>query len=348
MTSSPPPDSNAPAPRQIAETLAECPVRAVTPVRGGANNRVYRVECEEGRLFALKSYFRQANDPRDRLGTEIAALGFLHRHGIKVVPEIIASDSDAGFALFEWIEGEAVTQPDDGDIDSTLALTAQLRGLGEASDATDLLLASEACLSGAEVERQVKARLDSLREPAAGEPELARFLEHDFVPALKKAVDDVREGYHREGLDFGRDIDPDKRTLSPSDFGFHNTLRQQDGKLVFVDFEYFGWDDPVKLTADFLHHPGMTLTEAQKVRFQAGTAKIFEADASFQARLALLYPIIGLRWCMILLNEFLPERLSRRRFAESVGSEQGLRVQQLNKARAQLGAVLNGMGGDMP
>ena len=52
--------------------------------------------------------------------------------------------------------------------------------------------------------------------------------------------------------------------LSPSDFGFHNSLKTKKDQIIFFDFEYFGKDDPVKLAADFLLHPGMTLNLQQK------------------------------------------------------------------------------------
>ena len=44
------------------------------------------------------------------------------------------------------------------------------------------------------------------------------------------------------------------QVFSPSDFGFHNALLKDNGKLCFLDFEYFGRDDPVKLMADFIWH----------------------------------------------------------------------------------------------
>ena len=53
-----------------------------------------------------------------------------------------------------------------------------------------------------------------------------------------------------------------QRALSPSDFGLHNALRGQDGQLRFVDFEYFGWDDPVKLVSDSGDPSGSDLAEA--------------------------------------------------------------------------------------
>ena len=49
----------------------------------------------------------------------------------------------------------------------------------------------------------------------------------------------------------------EQRTLSPSDFGFHNALRRPDGRVVFLDLEYFGWDDPAKMISDFLLHPAL-------------------------------------------------------------------------------------------
>ena len=67
------------------------------------------------------------------------------------------------------------------------------------------------------------------------------------------------------------------RSLVPSDFGFHNSLRRPDGSLAFVDFEYFGWDDPVKLTADILLHPGRPLAAPQRRRFRAAAARLYGA-----------------------------------------------------------------------
>ena len=52
-----------------------------------------------------------------------------------------------------------------------------------------------------------------------------------------------------------------------------------------------------------------------KARFLAGCRTLFARDAGFSDRLDLLHPLYGLRWCLILLNEFLPERWARRAFA---------------------------------
>ena len=60
-------------------------VRAVVPLSGGANNRVFRVEAASG-VALLKSYFRHPDDPRDRLGTEWAFTSFAWDNGVRCIP----------------------------------------------------------------------------------------------------------------------------------------------------------------------------------------------------------------------------------------------------------------------
>jgi thiamine kinase-like enzyme len=49
-------------------------------------------------------------------------------------------------------------------------------------------------------------------------------------------------------------IDENFMIVSPSDFGFHNIIIKNN-KLVFIDFEFSGWDDPAKMYCDFILQP---------------------------------------------------------------------------------------------
>ena len=118
----------------------------------------------------------------------------------------------------------------------------------------------------------------------------------------------VQLGAFLAEIDFDEPIGAEARTLSPSDFGFHNAIRRPDGMLDFVDFEYFGWDDPAKTIVDFLLHPGMQLDDALKRRFAAGVCAAFAELPALPARTRIVYPLFGLKWGLILLNDFLPER----------------------------------------
>jgi hypothetical protein len=108
--------------------------------------------------------------------------------------------------------------------------------------------------------------------------------------------------------------------------------------LAFVDFEYFGWDDPVKLTADILLHPGTVLAPAQRQRFRRAALRLYGGDPGFGRRLSIFLPLFGLRWVLILLNEFIPERWSRRVLAGDSGTWSDAKARQLARARELLGS----------
>ncbi len=317
---------------EIAARLAGRRVVLIEPVTGGGNNRLHRVVCADGTRLALKAYFQDRTDSRDRLGTEFAALRFLSGQGVSCVPAAIAADPTSGHALYGWAAGEPVVPPSIGDIDAAVRFVALLKQAAMDPAAALLPPASEACFSGFELVRQVEARYARLQAAAAANGALGRFLKQEMRPALDRHATAARLAYADAGLDFAAEIDGARRTLSPADFGFHNALRRASGELVFLDFEYFGWDDPVKLTADFLWHPGMVLEEKLKRHFRQRMLELFADDPTFARRLEILHPLYGLRWAAIVLNEFLPERWRRRAFA---GTTQRLSVLSRQLARAQ-------------
>jgi hypothetical protein len=325
----------------IAAALLAAPPRAVAAVPGGGNNRLYRVEDAAGRAFALKTYLNSSAETRDRLGHEWSGLDFLCRHGVTCVPQPIAMHRTDGAALYGWVEGARVESVGAREIDAAVAFVASLKALSRLPEAVMLPLAVEACLSAEELIDQIERRLQRLA--AVEDPRLRSVMQQEILPARDRAVARARAGYAAPQLAIARDLEPELRTLSPSDFGFHNALSTSDG-LVFLDFEYFGWDDPVKLVADFLHHPGMALDAAARRRFLAGARQVFASDPGFNLRLALLYPLYGLRWVCILLNEFLPERWARRAYA-GAADRRAAEARQLAKARAKL-ADLGGLPHD--
>jgi len=165
------------------------------------------------------------------------------------------------------------------------------------------------------------------------------------VYAPKKRATSPASAHHsREAPEAGPDerpLAPADRTLSPSDFGLHNALRTAAG-LVFLDFEYFGWDDPVKLVADVVWHPGMGLDSDARQKFFAGAADVYRVDAGFLSRFERDAPLYGLRWALIVLGEFLPAVRERRRAAGATDDGPALLERQLAKATALVDRVRHG------
>ena len=319
---------------RVARSLIGGPVDRLRRVGGGRNSRVHRVDAASG-AFALKQYPSLEDDPRDRLGAEVGALRWMAENGFTAAPRVVAVDREQNSVLLSWVEGERVGAVDAEDVDQALAFLSRLHELRRAPALPPSRLAAEACLSGAEIERQLVGRIQQLLA-LEGEAALRSFLEADVTPALEKLVTRARSEHPGGIASFDRELDPEGRTLAPSDFGFHNALRGRDGGLTFIDFEYFGWDDPVKLTADVLLHPGTPVAAELKDRFRRGAERVYESDPDFAARLEVFYPLFGLRWVLILLNEFHPERWRRRVLAGATEDWGAAKARQLEAARDRL------------
>ena len=323
----------------VASTLLGVVVdRADRIANRGRNSRIYRIRSG-GQSFALKQYPSRQDDPRDRLQAEADALRLMEHSHIDCVPRVVAMDRQESWLLITWIEGSPVDNADEGDIDAADQFLSAVHTLRDTPEAQCLPLAAEACLSGAEIERQIRQRLGRLNTRRTSDQELGMFLESSFIPALDRVLQRVASKISAIGIAYDAVLPRTVQSLIPADFGFHNSLRQPDGSLVFLDFEYFGWDDPVKLAADFLLHPGMTLAPAARGRFRLAAERRHAHDLFFTNRLDALLPLFGLRWVLILLNEFLPERWESRVKAGAAASWTEEKRRQLIQARELLGHI---------
>lgn len=313
-------------------------VGSLRTLHGGRNNRIYRFEAGGG-SYVAKVYFAHRGDPRDRLGVEFEALRFLRAHGVTSVPEPVASEPASRLAIYRFVSGAAVTSVEERDVDDAVCFLQRLRELTGSPGSRSLPAASEACFSVEAAIRSVEGRLARLTSVPPGDAVEREFRE--FLAAVRPALDAVaRRARERAAPD--RELPRGERTLSPSDFGFHNALRPPEGGLVFLDFEYFGWDDPAKTISDFLLHPAMSLDARLKQRFVAGALDALGRGGGLPQRLEALYPVYGLKWCLLLLNEFVPEDRERRHFAVAGSGDPGAaRPLQLERARALLVRVMS-------
>jgi hypothetical protein len=323
---------------EVAQALVGDTVTVSRLVTGGRNSRIWRV-ASGARAFALKQYPSRRDDPRDRLATEVGALRLMERYRIDAVPRVLGVDRERGYALLGWIDGSDVTDVNDADIDTAVVFLAAIHGLRSTPWAAEQPPAAEACLCGREIERQIQGRLARLRYAARDERELIDFIDNSVAPRLAVASPKALSAVTAAGLAFDAELPQEWRSLVPSDFGFHNSLRRPDGSLAFLDFEYFGWDDPVKLTADILLHPGRPLAPAQRRRFRQAATQLYGGDPAFAVRLSAYLPLFGLRWVLILLNEFIPERWQRRVLAGETGSWGDVKARQLAQAREFLAGL---------
>jgi Phosphotransferase enzyme family len=307
---------------------------SVEPLGAGNNSRVFRVALDGSRdcrrHVVVKFYRRDAGDARDRLTTEFESLRFLWQNNVRSIPCPIAIAHDRRCAIYEYVDGEVAgsAPPNAIDVDASVEFLRLLKQLRGVPGSQALSAASEACFSIDAIVANVAGRVERLRRAPDGDDgrRMRRWLDNLFAPFEAETIAWARDTSAAAGIAFDRPLAADARTLSPSDFGLHNAIRRPDGRLAFVDFEYFGWDDPAKTIVDFLLHPGMQLPDALKRRFAIEAQALFADIPLLRARTRVVYPLFSLKWAVILLNDFLPERF--------VHASAERRALQLAKAQA--------------
>ncbi len=298
----------------------------------GRNSRCYQLQCVDGESYVLKFYFQSASDPRDRLGVEFKALSFLWNNGVCCVPRAIVMDRESKSAVYQYIPGAAVESKNlrQEDIDDLVEFLESINQLRTSSGASRFGPASEACFSIGDVIASVENRLTRFDQVVSSDQGLADFLDSGFRPLFA----DVQKWIRKANIGLGQELDKKERILSPSDVGFHNALREGRGRITFLDLEYFGWDDPAKLIADFILHPAMELPDNLKASYVRKMLRLFPEQKMLKERTGLVYPLFGLKWCLILLNEFLRDDSQRRHFASCGAYDPAaIQEQQLEKAR---------------
>ncbi|MGB0580874.1 MAG: aminoglycoside phosphotransferase family protein [Limisphaerales bacterium] len=295
---------------------------------GGANNRVYQVTAGD-RSWVLKQYFKREGDPRDRFAAEQDYYTALWAAGIRQIPEPLAWDREQNLGLFEYLDGRKLKADEVGRERIDEALKFLIETNQRAGDA-DLKPASEACFSleqhFATVERRIQ-RLQGITDAAA-----KKFVDSELTPKWRSIAD-------RSDQSDSANLTVDQRCISPSDFGFHNALLQADNTLRFFDFEYAGADDPAKLTCDFFCQPRLPASLDHWVHFVQWFATECEWDDRFLSRADRLLPVYQIKWCCIMLNEFLKADAERREFSAKSDDLESRKATQLELAQSSLAAI---------
>ena len=284
----------------------------------------------------LKVYFRDPADPRDRFRAEHAFYEFLGNQGIRHTPEPLGWDTRHHLGLFSFVEGRKLRadEVDKRAVRQALEFLVAVNRARSAADADSIPVASEACFSIAEhlatVERR-RQRLQKIAPASEIDRAAADFVSNELNPAWEKILATITR---ESGAVMADELPQSGRCLSPSDFGFHNALLTEDG-LKFFDFEYAGWDDPAKLVCDFFCQPELPVESGLWHDFVNPLAAALNADPGFVERARRLLPAYQIKWCCILLNDFLASEQTRREFA--LGKSHAARqAAQLSKARQVL------------
>lgn len=211
--------------------------------------------------------------------------------------------------VLESLEGEGFKEgihPSREDIDRAISFMQYLNA--------DLELAKQCVLGNAadgfvkltehlqNIEQRVsKMNLEHLAANIKAEAtELIRRMSRRLEHLQESTAEMITKGQCEDALDFSA------RCVSPSDFGFHNAICTPKG-IKFFDFEFAGWDDPVKAVVDFDLQPRVPLNSREKILTKA----LPEWGKSLEKRRDFLFPILELKWACIILAVLNPDRYAQ-------------------------------------
>ncbi len=307
-------------------------------MHGGGNNRVFRVSASRGTAYLLKAYFHAPSDPRNRFEHEHTFYRLLQKAGISQVPQAVGWDPAERLGLFEFVSHPKL-QPEDvgaGHIAECARFFNRINAARTLEEARSVPTASEACFSLTQHVEVIEKRVQRLAalEPGPATPgRVLEFVIERLLPAWERIRGDVST---RSADDVP--LPETLRCLSPSDFGFHNALSTPSG-LLFLDFEYAGWDDPAKMACDFFCQPDIPAPGEHLAAFIRETCLPGWDPAAYAARIRTLLPAYRIKWACIILNVFLKEASRRRAFADSKLLSDAACELQLAKANTQIEAL---------
>ena len=278
-------------------------------LRGGINNRVYR--CGEGvESYVIKGYEPAECGKRDRMKSEIDFLGYAAIVSSKFVPKLVCTDLERRCVVMEYIEGSPYPEglvPPASDVNAAVEFFQQLnadRGLAQQYLSLD---AAEGYLRLRDHITNIQERHEAMctdHLPLELQPSAAKLLAK--LKESTERVADWTEALIASGT-VADAIRKEDRIVSPSDFGFHNAMRTQGG-VSFFDFEFAGWDDPAKASADFILQP--------RIPTNSGYSPLWDTFAddirvAVQSRCKVLGVILRLKWIAIILKILQPQEITK-------------------------------------
>lgn len=241
--------------KKLFEIQVGVEVKKEEEIQAGGNNRLFYWRGSDGREFLAKVY---RVDNRPRWYNEITALRFLSERGFEQIPKVIWADKEINCAVLSYERGR-VKKADETDADDARLMAeflAKIVSIDPASITIRFDNLVTARFNPGSYISQIQRQLSSFAEEVASpqvHPLMEEFARKNKVGELiDRYIHNVREKVGDEELNA---IWPTEwRRLGYTDLGADNMIQKPDGQVCFVDFEYFGWGNPLGVAADYINH----------------------------------------------------------------------------------------------
>jgi thiamine kinase-like enzyme len=256
----------------------------------GNNAGAYLLECEKNK-FILKSYGKLI-DGEERFMRERSLLEHCAKSGINNVPKMIDYDFNSRQILLEYLGHSAETTM---SLDVCKALFDFIKSLNKNSN-ENLSYAKDAYLENMNVFTDIQGRIKRLKQF-----NLPKVVYPFFEEVCAYFFNSCGE---LEGLNqFDSELFVKKeKIVSPSDVGLHNMLFINN-KFYFIDFEYSGYDNPIKFFGDLIANPDNHVSDS----LIPDMIKMFHEylGLNLEVQMPEISKYFRIKWCLIIIEHWL-------------------------------------------
>jgi Ser/Thr protein kinase RdoA (MazF antagonist) len=288
-----------------------------SPIPGGTQNRLFRLDTASGNVFLAKLYHQ---DRWNRLQREFSALSLLGRQRVGHVPRAYLRCDEFGYGVYSFEPGRprSAAELEAEDLKAVASVAAELQAVTPAASGEDLAPAVDASFSIAQHVQAIYRRLRAF-ETFASSPgaydevgDLCREL--DVRTALADLIQRTTVGVDHEQQQ--ATLPRHAWRLNTADFGPQNLLFTSDGQLKVVDFEASGWDDPARQVMGFVAHAtSEDLTPKGVKTFLGAYAEACLLSERDVARYERVGRLLDLEWVAIYASALTGEAVATKEFA---------------------------------
>jgi len=305
---------------------------SVVDLEHKGNNKLFEIVTPKGK-YLLKEYSTIQKDRWDRGETEFRAISYLWGKGFRNVPQPLHFYERDNVGIYSFEEGNIKKDENanEKDVKIMADFLAKIHNLNN-KDKIEFPFERTRCLCMSDYTQLIDARINTISEDFAGGKEEKNFWESVCIKS-----EEIKDSFKIKSSGLNGKLSLNKQVLTPGDFGFHNMLINGE-KYTFLDFEYFGRDDPAKQVLDFIHHDKTkNLDRELKSLFLEEYMEKNLSPPCFGERLRLIDPLIGLNWVLIYLNPLSKQYQDHMKFSrgDSFNPEKIVK-ERIIKAKAKL------------
>lgn len=259
------------------------------------NSRVLNISDRKNYNFKVKI----AKRSKQRISLEYKKICFFSNLQPKFHPTPINYNPVYGSAIYSWIEGNSIHRVNKRYLDNVVQYLKIINNNLNQKKKLNKFKASASCFSKKDIFLQINSRFNSFNKIKNNN--------------LTLYLSSLREYFHnlKCNLKTSNNIYFPKKDLiiSPSDLSIKNFIYSYNNEFFFIDYEYLGYDDSIKLICDTIIHPANKLnTRYAKYFVHEFNLKI--SPINFD-RFKQYFPFYCLIWCLIILNPIKKNDLSR-------------------------------------